>query len=291
LRLLVMEILAALPFGLFTLFMLVRYGSLYYVHAAGSAFGQLAWTFYNDNISRWAYLQMSITSNAATLALCGLLACWSLLSARLDPKRLLISAYLCAVVLIYFVTAAGSPNKDPRFFWPVWLALPFIFAAGIGQRPDGDASHMRFPAALPLACCMLLSLSMVKRFDFRGLYVALTALNYAHEKGAKTLFVADDTAYLNIETLILARELDIEHLSDMTVGNVVYDVANGITVQESIARLERADAVLFFPLDDAAPAWTNSRLEQFKSAMTQSPRQVDLVPGADGTIITFPPKR
>lgn len=291
LRQLMIEALAALPFGLFCLFMLARYGSLYYAHGANSAFGQIAWSFYNDHVSLWAYLRTAIMSNATTLALCGVLACWSLLSARRDPKRLLIAAYSCAVVVVYLIIAAGSPNKDVRFFWPVWLALPFTFAAGIVPRAGSDLSRGRFPAALPLACCVLLSLSMVREFDLRGVDVALTALNYAHEKGAKTLLVADDTAHLNVETVILARELDIEHLSDMSVGNVAYDVANGITVQESLARLEHADAALFFPLDGSPPSWANSRLEQFKAAMTARPRQVDLVPGADGTIVTFPPKR
>ncbi len=95
-----------------------------------------------------------------------------------------------------------------------------------------------------------------------------------------TVLVASDEAGLNVETLRLARQLDLPAYRAITVDTVVYDVVVGLTVDDSIQRLLHADyVVLRDPVDGTAPEWATRFLPQFKAAVEANGKLVLMLPG------------
>lgn len=280
------ELGVALIVGSAALLILARYGKLYYAHAFGAAFGGVS-SFYDDGQSRWVFLRAAVGSNLPITIACALLTGWAALKLKRSPTRVVIAVYLVAVMFLYLFIAAGSPNKDPRFFWPVWLALPFCCAVGV--PPWGPRrTPARFPAAVAISVAVALSLPMAGRFDLSSVQKALSIVRFAHDANARSLIVGADTARLNIETFLLAKQLEWAPFHDMSIDTIVYDITRGLSVEQSLARLSRADAVVFFPIDGSAPGWSNERIDQFRAAMISPPRKVLTLPGNEGVILTLP---
>lgn len=146
--------------------MMARYGNLYLAHARNSAFGPLS-AFYDDGISRFNFL---IESLCTVLPLMGVLAAFAVLVAHsflrrsTDRGRILVAGYAALVIVIYLVLAAGSPNKDPRFFWLVWLS----FAADLPATSMEPSPLEKRLGGLAIVVAVLLSLPMVGRFKLEA---------------------------------------------------------------------------------------------------------------------------
>jgi hypothetical protein len=138
LKLAVMGGIVLLPAALFA-----RYAPTYWQHAMGSAFGPVA-QFYDDHIARWAFVRTALRSmGAGWWAGLAALLVYALLGWRRGvPARSAILGLVMAVIVVgYLFIASGSPNKDPRFFWPVWLALPFCVAVAANGSASPSRQH------------------------------------------------------------------------------------------------------------------------------------------------------
>lgn len=265
-----MAAISLLPILLF-----LRYSELYWQHAMGSAFGPIA-ALYDDHIQRWAYLRMSISQMGWAYWIgIGVLLCYALLQWQRsrDARGLRLAALMLAIVLGYLFIAAGSPNKDPRFFWPVWLCLPFCAAVAATTGTSLAPVPMRGIGLAPLWVSIVLSVATVSRFDLHAVAKMQLVLDSLPHNRPITVLMADDEAAYNVETLILARQLDMPRFHNMAVGTVVYDIANGRTVADSIQRLMHADYVILrwpvpsWPAVGSAPEWANRFLPQFRTAI------------------------
>ena len=188
---------AAMVVGLVPLFLvLVRYGGIYYAHALGSAFGPES-LFYDGGLTRLAFLQRMAPQVGPMLAVAAALAAWAIFR-RADRGRLLVASWSVATLLFYLFIAAGSPNKDARFFWLVWLALPFCVAAAIAPRLPAPAAlpHRSIATAL---VAVALALPMFNRFDLESLRVALETLGHLPADRQVTALLATDEPSFNIE--------------------------------------------------------------------------------------------
>jgi hypothetical protein len=91
---------------------------------------------------------------------------------------------------------------------------------------------------------------------------ALTALDWVEQSGGKSLTLASDDAYFNVETLILAREIRHVRYRAFSVGTVVYDIVAGRSVDQSLATLRQSDAAaLHYPPNGSAPEWANRSVD------------------------------
>jgi hypothetical protein len=164
----------------------------------------------------------------------------------------------------YFLLVSISPNRDPRFYLPFWIALPWVFAVFV--RSNGEFTPHSWSVAAPagLVLCMLLALPTAGSLDLRFVAQARAALEWVaadrHDiSSPPTLLIATDAGALNIETLLLARELSQDPaVRAQRIDTLVYDIVHGITPEGSLARLRNADYALFqAPLEQGAPEWAN----------------------------------
>lgn len=175
---------------------------------------------------------------------------------------------LC-VLGIYFALVAGSANRDDRFLFPVLVAAPFLLcqmtAAGAGRPAEVRPTTM-LPAlgALLAGLSLIMAFPTVSRIDLRWVAVADEVLRSVQDRGGSRVVVASDAGQFNIETLILAREIDRARLGTIHIETVVYDEAHRRSLDHSLERLAQADHVVMHVLDGSAPDWTNSRHEQFQ---------------------------
>ena len=264
-----MKILGMATASLLPVLLFLRYSGIYWHHAMESAFGPLT-AFYNDHIQRWAFLRLSF-AQMGWAYWCGiaLLLCYALVHwIRSRQTRGLASfALLFAIILGYLFIAAGSPNKDARFFWPVWLCLPFAVAAA-----SNDASltpvAVRGLGLAPVWLSIVLSVATAGRFDMHAVSkFQLVLQSLPHNRPIQVLMADDEAAY-NVETLILARQLDLPAFRKMQVSTVVYDIVAGRTPAQSIKRLLGADYVILrWPVDKSSAEWANRFLPQFRAAI------------------------
>ncbi len=261
----VRKVLGALLIGAMPTFLLLRYADGFKAHAAGAAFGNLA-TFYDDGLSRWEFLPRAFESlGLAYLAAVALLTL-AVLICRGGPLRILVAAWLLAVLAGYLWVASGSANKDPRFFWPVWVALPFSIAAAFRPRAPGRLPGIAMAAAAVLAA--VLSLPSTGRQNLDAVMAADGVLRSLPSDRPLRVLLASDEPTFNIETLLLVRELHFSRLARLMPDTVVYDIVRGMTPEQSIERLRAADVVIFRdPPEPGAPEWANAFLPRFLEAI------------------------
>ncbi|MGF9759597.1 hypothetical protein AAII07_30825 [Microvirga sp. 0TCS3.31] len=288
LRATILKILMATLFALPAIFVLARYGGLYLQHAQNFSFGSLA-QYYSDGVSRWLYVSHQLVENSVPLLIAAALGGAAVWRWRHDPLRVATGLAVTGIVVLFDFVAAGSPNKDPRFFWPVWVSLPMCLAAAIPPKASGSyPTRSAAATGWAMVIAVLLSLPMYSRMDLRAVEQARAALELARENGAKSFGIAADTAALNVETFILAWRLNRSQLGDMRIFTVVYDVMQGKDAQASLARLTSADVAAFFQPNGSAPDWANQNYSKFVPQLTSLERHVMNPPGAGPIQLSFP---
>ena len=276
------KISAASIVGLMPLSMFWFYGAGYIQHAYGAAFGPIT-AFYDDGLGRLAFIQASLGSLGLSYWFAVAVLCSAVVLGwrKEQPTfRPLLGCYLLIILGIYLFIASGSPNKDQRFFWLVWLALPFCIAAMIPSSHGQRRFSFRACSAAPILLALALSLPMAGRYDLRSVAQVDELLQSLPANQPFTVMIASDEASFNIETLILARELNLSRFRNLSMRTVVYDIATNGTPEQSINRLLGADYVLIrSPVDSSAPEWTNRFLPGFATAVETSGRLIRTLPG------------
>lgn len=282
------KVLAAAIVASPVLLALARYGKLYLQHAQNFSFGSLA-EYYADGIPRWTYLSHQLTEAPVAILVAILLAGIAAWRWRQDPARVATGFAVAGIVILFDVIAAGSPNKDPRFFWPVWVGLPICLAAAV--PPVSNLSRLPRSAAAvgwAMTVAILLALPMYSRMDLQAVMKAQAALEVAKQRGVKTFAIAADTASINVETFVLASRLNSGRFADMTIFTVVYDIMQGKDAGTSLARLTSADVAAFFQPDGSAPEWANRNFSVFAHGLASEQREVISPPSVAPIQLSFP---
>jgi hypothetical protein len=249
---------------LIPLFVFLRYLENYMAHASGAAFGNLS-HFYDDGLDRWAFLAQAVPAIGMWY--------WILLAVLLGAALLYpgsrlrrsVAAGCVLILLVYLWVSAGSPNKDPRFFWPIWVALPFCLVAfGRTSEPARTVnsaltgSSVNLPVAWAGVLSVLLVLPSVLRFDLTDVKQADAVLGTLEAGQPLQVLLASDEPTFNIETMLLARELDYADHAALQISTVVYDVTREMTREQSLDSLVAADVVILRdPPKPGAPDWAN----------------------------------
>jgi len=282
-KLLGMALVCLLPGAVFA-----RYGWIYWGWAMSAAFGPIS-TFYNVHLQRWPFLVIAFQSLgfAYWLGLAALFSASALLVWRMPQRRpMLVCGFLLLVIGGYLFISSGSPNKDPRFFWPIWLSLPFCVAALGARLPSVAPTPVRGIGLLPVWLMITLSIATSGRFDMRAVTQADLILRTIPHVHPATVLLAMDEPDFNVETFTLARQLDLPQLEQLTVGTVVYDVVAGKSAADSIRRLSDADYVILRdPIRPGSPEWANRNLSRFAAAVQAKGRLVGTFPGEEETRI------
>jgi len=136
-------------------------------------------------------------------------------------------------------------------------------------------------------CALLIAVPAVGRLDLEKLRTSVAALASLPANATATVYLATDSAHFNIETLLLAQQLEWKDYSQLQIRTVVYDVVSEKSPQKSLEKLATADYVLGqFPVPGDAPDWAN----RYASVFEQSLRVSDKVTkelSADSSIHIF----
>jgi hypothetical protein len=278
------KLTALLVFTLPLDFMLLRYGAIYYDDAYQSSFGVLS-GFFNAGFSRHSFLLYTAAQVWPMIAGVAALAMWAFWRPA-EHGRLAFALWPAGAMLLYLYIASGSPNTDPRFFWLVWLTLPFCFAAAIAPECERVAASPRASVATTLFA-LALALPALNRLEIEPLRRSIDALARLPADRPFVAMVATDEPSFNIETMLLAQQLNWSRYGKATIGTVVYDIVHEATPEKSLRRLAEADyALLHFPPGEGAPEWTNRWAGVFEAALETSGRPLETV-GAVQPITVF----
>ena len=225
------------------LVMFMEYGSLYLRIAWLSSYGGWA-EFYNDNMSLGEFFRRLAVEAGIDykywLLNVGIVGV-GLFGRRRDTGRLLLACAVGSLVLVYLAMVLASANRELRFLWPVWIALPLI-AACLGAPRGGGTD--RFLPAPAIVVAIILSLPMLWLFDFQMVAKAKALMQMLPRDRPVILQIASDESALNIETFVLAKQVDRQELASIYPTTVVYDLANGRTLDHSLRALREADFVI-----------------------------------------------
>jgi hypothetical protein len=249
---------AALPPGI----VFLRFSGSHLGNALTSSFGDGA-QYYGPEQRFWtAFADLVASTGWIYWLCCGLLLAGAL--ARRDPPRLIVGLTSGSIALAYLLIVSFSRNEQARFLWCVWVAIPATLACAV--RPAAPAPR---EAARPFAAIAVLivvaAAPMFARFDWDRVRQAAAILRALDSGGPTRVEIADDPPFLNINTFQLARQVHWSELNRIDVSTVVYQQAEGKSLEYSLERLLAADFVLFVQSAAAAsgPDFTNGRRQRF----------------------------
>lgn len=254
----------------------IRYGDIYLAHAKNSSFGPLS-SFYSDGLSPFRFILDSSAQNWSLWIGILLLVVFAIVRG-LERERAIAGLLVALVIVVYFVISSTSPNKDPRFFWLVWLTLPFCAACSIAPQRSSSLSKGISPV-IQFVCALIIAVPAVGRLELEKLRTSVAALASLPANATATVYLATDSAHFNIETLLLAQQLDWKRYSQMQIRTVVYDVVSEQSPQKSLERLENADYVIGqFPVPGDAPDWANRYASIFEQSLRESDKAARELP-------------
>jgi hypothetical protein len=148
-----------------------------------------------------------------------------------------------ALILSFLAICSFIPYDDYRYAMPVMIALPFALA--VVPRPGGEQTPLPAAAfAFGLLACVLSTIPLLGRTDMAYLRYAEAVMDKIARPGTK-IMLATETAGLNIETLLLVKELGGNRLHSVMFDTLYYDALQGRSVYDSYHRMEWADYILF----------------------------------------------
>jgi len=216
------------------------------------------------------------------------------------PRDGVVPLYLLAVLTAYFLLVSTSPNRDPRFYLPFWISLPWVLAAFAWGKGRSGLTGWALAAPVGLVLCVLLSLPTAGSLDLRFVAQSRAALaQVALDRAASNpaaqangtplrLLIATDAGGLNIESLLLARELAVDPaVRAQRLDTLVYDIVRGLSPESSLERMRAADYVLFqSPLDPGVPEWANRFHQTFLEDARRNGDAVATI-GSDPALTVF----
>jgi hypothetical protein len=152
-------------------------------------------------------------------------------------------------------------------------------------QTDSRGDYVGYIAAAVLA--IALSLPALGRFDLKPIEQSVAALEFIRSKGARTVILATDTPATNVESFLLAKQMNVDRFGPLSIDTTVYDIVKGRTPEFSIERMRQADAVVFLPVDGSSPEWANRFADRFREELSAPPRRIETVPGAASIAVSF----
>ena len=270
------------------------YGNQYFWNALRSSIGPLA-EANADNLTLWEYTVGQFTGSGLgglILLLMAAAAIATTLRRRAVDWTVL---YLLLVLIAYFWLVSSTVNRQVRFLLPFWLAMPWCLA--LVMRGPAGANPRGAPVrdfALAGLVSVFLALPSLKNYDLSSIELSRSVLRTIPADQSASVMTATDSPDFNIESLLLAYELDRRRFpARLFIDTLVYDGVNGRTLEQSLARLRGADVVLFrIPLDPAMAAyWPNARYEEFLQIAEAEGREIAVVGPAPSAHVYVMPRQ
>ncbi|MEW6256476.1 MAG: hypothetical protein AB1592_11005 [Pseudomonadota bacterium] len=276
LRITLLKIATLSAFSAPALYITIKFGHLYFAHAQNSSFGPLS-AFYDDHLSRIQFLRESVSGLIPMLAGSGALIAWAIFNPA-SKGRLALSAWAVLTISLYLFVAAGSPNKDPRFFWLVWLTIPLALAGAIvpGSAPAAPVARR---AVMQIILILALSIPSIGRMNLSNLSDSIAVLERLPAHTPASFLLVTDDPHFNINSMLLAKELKWKGYSKLNLDTVVYDIVGNNSPTYSLSRLSKSDyAAGRMPVNMTGIEWTNRNAQLFMDFLKKNSEAEIIVP-------------
>ena len=245
-------------------------------HAVEASFGGFSKFYAVEGLTPLGYLRgYAMTCRWSIVPTLALVLYFALKVRRSDARWFRILPL--ALILIYLAICSLIPYLDYRYAMPVMIALPFVLAvvpAGGEEQPSPPAAVFVFG----LLGCVLCSIPMLARTDMESVRYVGSVLDRIARPGVK-IMLATETQTLNIETLLLGKELRGKPFHTVEIDTLFYDPLHGRSMFDSYHRMEWADYILFDkPPLPTNPKWANRFASEFYQYATGIADEVDSVP-------------
>jgi len=225
----------------------------------GRRFADFAWSASSGDIARFfasphqsygtILLSYGKAMGAASYLTAGLLA--AAVAATIVRKKGAASWYPLLLLGAYGVQVTTSLVRDPRYFLPVAVGLPFLLAVAASRVRPVTLPHPELVFAGAFVVAALVSWPMHSRIDLRPVHEARALLEACRARNLTDVVLASDSSTWNFETFLLARELMGGPASGVHVETLVYSAVRKKPLEEDLAAIERSDAVI---IEEPAPA-------------------------------------
>jgi hypothetical protein len=162
------------------------------------------------------------------------------------------------ILVFYGVRMTLSTMRDPRYFLPVAIALPFLLALTASEARVAQVPSWIFGAAFAVA--VLISWPMHSRIDLRPSREARALLEYCKAHDLRSIVLATDSREWNIETMRMAREM---MGGGVRVHTLAYSDVQGLPISADFDVIEKSDAVVFESPTPAGASAINVRVPQY----------------------------
>jgi hypothetical protein len=225
------------------------YGLNFLRFAVMAAWGQYALFWDVRGMTPANYLQRYVSQLGLAVIPLGILMVLFVRGLVVEKERRLGRLLPIAIILMYLALAARSHNRDPRFGIPVMIAMPICLA----WTSDRQQSAQRVGPA-PIITALLLGvalfLPMIRRPELgpiRQVGHLLKTLSRDNESkdGRVRVVIATDGPAFNVDTFLLAKQVDWNNLRNIDIDTLVYDAINNHTLDEGFKRIDTANYVLF----------------------------------------------
>jgi hypothetical protein len=125
---------------------------------------------------------------------------------------------------------------------------------------------------------------MTARPSLTNVEYAEAVLERCARDGLSRITLATDSAELNIETFLLAKELLGPSGQAFTISTLAYEVVYKRTLEESYQTILESDAVVFESPAPRIPDFTNSRGSEYAAFTEQHAVGLDGAPGSRLTL-------
>ena len=270
------------------------YGNQYFWNALRSSIGPLA-EANADNLTLWEFIVGQLTASGLgglILLLMTAAAIFTTLRRRAVDWTVL---YLLLVLVAYFWLVSNTVNRQARFLLPFWLSLPWCLALVV--RGPSDEKLQGAPLrdfALAGLVSVFLALPSLKNYDLSSIELSRKVLRTIPGDRSTTVLTATDSPDFNIESVLLAYELDRGRFpAGLGIDTLVYDRVNGRTLEQSLARLRTADVILFrIPLDHTMAAyWPNASYNEFLRVAQTEGREIAVIGPTPSAYIYIMPSK
>jgi hypothetical protein len=186
-------------------------------------------------------------------------------------RRRSISPWAVVSLLVlagYWLIASINPVQELRYFTPVLAGFPILLALATERSAKLRESRKTIGVLVgAFSCAFLVSLPMRARPDLSNVRNAEAILlrcgGESPGEAPLRFTLATDSASLNVETFLLAKELLGPAGRRFTISTLAYDEPEGRSLDSSFRVIDGSDVIAFEDPAPANPRYTNTRVREY----------------------------
>jgi hypothetical protein len=245
----------------------LRYGQIALKNGFAASFGHDAPLYY---VSLSQFLTDTVRDSpgillSVTLTVAGLVyllikhrdAAWS------------INALALLIMLGYCATTLASSNRDIRYSFSAFIAIPFLIAILLSRDAYVSSQRHAIISAVFVFCCLVAAgVPMLHRPNRQSIHLAEVALAQAADSNAKRVLLATDSSTLNNSLMSVAIVVSASP-AQVEAETLAWRAASGVPAEADVPDIRESDLVVFQNSEALDSPITNQRVSKYEQYARQ----------------------